>query len=247
MSSMKRCLLGALLSWPLAVVLVSTPVWTQDRNKGVIEGRVTNEMGKPIANAKVHADLVGVRPQATLYRFEETDGNGHFSIDQLDWGEYVVGAMKKEDGYAYQLNRLYMTGPPPHATLTPQQPTANLEIQFTAKAALLVGRLTDATTGAPLQATFKLSRKPDSPTENYLTGQPSDYRVLLPPDVDTYIEVSAWRGKRFQEEPAAPWPGPKHESRHCTRTGDLVPATKNAVKMRDTAWCRIRRFLRVRV
>ena len=116
---------------------------------------------------------------------------GHFSIDQLDWGEYVVGARKDEDGYPYQLNRLYVTGPLPRVTLSPQEPVAKVQIQFAWKAALLAGRVTDAATGTPLQASFKLSRKPDSPNENYLTGQFADYKVLLPPDTQIYIEVSA--------------------------------------------------------
>jgi hypothetical protein len=188
---MKKCLLNMLWSWPIAVVFITGVTWAQDRDKGTIDGTVTNELGKPVFKAKVHAELITKRPESTLYRFEETDENGHFSIDQLAWGEYVVGAMKKEDGYPYQLNRLYVTGSMPRVTLTAQDPVATVQIQFAWKAALLRGRVTDATTGAPLQASFKLSRFPDSPSQNYLTGQFADYKVLLPPDTPIYIEVSA--------------------------------------------------------
>jgi hypothetical protein len=188
---MRKCRLALLWGWPWVLVLISTPTWAQDRDKGVIEGTVTNEMGKPVFKAKVHADLIGAHPQSTLYRFEETDENGHFSIDQLGWGEYVVGAMKKEDRYPYQLNKLYVTSALPHVTLTPHEPVAKVQIQFAWKAALLAGRVTDATTGAPLQTTFTLSRQPDSSSETYSTGQFADYKVLLPPDTAIYIEVSA--------------------------------------------------------
>jgi hypothetical protein len=177
----------SLRCWLLLIALVAVPTGAQ--GKGRIEGTVTNELGKPVSKAKVHAAPMSSRPQASIFRFEETDENGHFSIDQLDWGEYVLGAMKTEDGYPFQLNKLYINTPLPRVTLTPQEPVGRVQIQFAWKAALLTGRVTDATTGTPLQTTFKLSRKPDSMTENYLTSASEDYSVLLPPDTLIYISV----------------------------------------------------------
>jgi hypothetical protein len=187
--------LGTSLRYGLLIAIVAaagTASWAQDRAKGTIEGTVVNELGKPVSKAKVHAELIHSRPQSSVYRFEETDENGQFFIDQLDWGEYIVGAMKKEEGYPYQLNRLYVTDAPPHVTLKPQEPIARVQIQFTWKAAVLTGHVTCRDTRAPFQATFRLSRKPNSTiAESYQTAQFDNHRILIPPGTPIFLEVSA--------------------------------------------------------
>jgi hypothetical protein len=39
------------------------------------------------------------RPNGQAIRYVETDESGFFLIDRLDFGDYYVGAMKKEEGY----------------------------------------------------------------------------------------------------------------------------------------------------
>lgn len=58
---------------------------------------VLDDNGNPLPGAKVHAELKG--GMAKKIRFVESDRNGFFVIDRLEFGTYYVAAMKEEDGY----------------------------------------------------------------------------------------------------------------------------------------------------
>ena len=59
---------------------------------------VRDDVGNPLPGAKVHAELKGIA-MAKAIRFVESDENGFFVIDRLEFGTYYVEAMKEEDGY----------------------------------------------------------------------------------------------------------------------------------------------------
>src|SRR2546430_16063216 len=92
MDSLRRLWLP-LLAVSLLIPAQGTEVW-----EGVIQGVVLGEGRQPVRGAKVHAELTGV-PMSTLIRYVETDENGFFLIDQLEFGKYYVAAKNEEEGY----------------------------------------------------------------------------------------------------------------------------------------------------
>lgn len=74
--------------------------------------------------------------------------------------------------------------------ITPTNPIAERQIQLGPKAGMLAGSVTNAVTGAPVNAAFKLSRA-SQPGKFISTSARPKYRVLLPSDADVLVEVSA--------------------------------------------------------
>lgn len=82
-----RALFGVFVFFLAAIALA--------HGQAVIQGLVVNEDGIPIAEAKVNAEPLDGRPRSTLVRYVETDTQGRFRIDRLEWGKYMVTAKKK--------------------------------------------------------------------------------------------------------------------------------------------------------
>lgn len=78
---------------PLLAISFLTPAQGTGVGEGLIQGVVLGEGGRPVGGAKVHAELIGV-PMAKKIRYVETDENGFFLIDQLEFGTYCVSAKK---------------------------------------------------------------------------------------------------------------------------------------------------------
>jgi hypothetical protein len=76
------------------------------------------------------------------------------------------------------------------ATISQSSPTTEVQIKFGPKAGILTGLVTNAETGAPLGAVFKLTQA-GNPKVWFSAGEPPSYRVLLPPSTRVLIEVSA--------------------------------------------------------
>ncbi|MFI5176280.1 MAG: carboxypeptidase regulatory-like domain-containing protein [Terriglobia bacterium] len=176
-------LLAILLSTGLTVASLAA-----EQGQGLIRGTVVDEQGIPLAGAKVNAQVINNLMQHTLIRYVETDVSGHFLIDRLEWGMYNLYAMKEASGYPNTRNHFYDNGKHTSATLTPRHPVAEVRIEVGPKAGTLVGFVSDAITGAPLNATLKLGRAAD-PHNWVSTSLPPHYRVLVPPSVDIQLEV----------------------------------------------------------
>ena len=86
----------ALLISSLTVLLFApgTPAQTG----GSIIGTVQDEAGKLVSDAKVRADPMD-RPGGSAVRDVQTDADGQFRIDHLDWGKYKLFAKKEESAY----------------------------------------------------------------------------------------------------------------------------------------------------
>jgi hypothetical protein len=74
---------------PLLAISFLTPARGTEVGEGVIQGVVLGEGGRPVGGAKVHAELKGVAMH-TAIRYVETDENGFFVIDRLEFGTYYV-------------------------------------------------------------------------------------------------------------------------------------------------------------
>jgi hypothetical protein len=160
------------------------------QDSGTISGTVLGENRAPLVKAQVNANPVDNRPTGSLVRYVETDSNGHFLIDRLPWGKYRVFARKEDAGYPDLQWSFYSNDEFPIVAVMPSTPVGELRIQLGPKAGILTGSVTDAITGAPVNAGFKLIRSGDLKKE-ISTSLPSGYRVLLPPSTDVLLEVSA--------------------------------------------------------
>jgi uncharacterized protein DUF6843 len=172
-------------------LLFALGVGAQDQGTGLIRGTAVDENGSAMQGAMVNvrsaaAGLI----QHTLIRYVTTDAAGHFSIDRLDWGKYEVFAKKEDSAYPNTYFSFYDSGGIPEATITPTSPTADVHIRLGPKAGVLTGSVTNAETGAPVNAGFKLIRAA-SPDNWFSTSQAPNYRVLLPSSTDVFLEVSA--------------------------------------------------------
>ncbi len=115
---------------------------------------------------------------------------GHFEIDGLVWGKYKVFAKKEDAGYPDVRWSIYSANIFPTIEVTATAPLAKIRIKLGPRAGVLAGSLTNALTGAPVNAGFKLIRA-DSPNDWISTAVAPDYRVLLPSGTNVLLEVSA--------------------------------------------------------
>src|SRR5258708_19715962 len=83
---------------PLLAISFLTPAQATEVGEGVIQGVVLGEGARPVRGAKVHAELKGV-PMAKKIRYVETDTNGFFLIDQLQFRTYYFSAENQEEEY----------------------------------------------------------------------------------------------------------------------------------------------------
>jgi len=173
----------------ICLVLASS-VCAQEQRAGSIRGTVVDEEGVPVPEAKVNAEIADGRARHTAVRYVETDSNGHFVVDNLPWGTYKVVAMKEDAGYPNTAFAFYGNDVLQTSTLTPTRPVGELTIHLGPKAGVLKGAVVSTLDGAPLNASFRLTRAA-SPDKWLSTSVESNYRVLLPASTDILLEVSA--------------------------------------------------------
>jgi hypothetical protein len=150
----------ALLISSLTVLLFAPNIAAQ--TGGSIIGTVQDEAGNPVSGAKVRADPMDRPSGGSAVRDVQTDADGHFRIDHLDWGKYKLFAKKEESAYPDTYWSFYSGDALLVATLSPLAPVADIRIPLGPKAGILKGIVRNSITGAPLSAGFKLSRVDDS-------------------------------------------------------------------------------------
>lgn len=181
-----RTAIPTLLS--VALALVGSAAIAQP--KGAISGTVVDQTGAPISRAMVRIDPADGRPRVDLVRYVDTNREGEFLMDRLDWGKYRVFAMKESAGFPNMVWSFYSNNVFPRVSISPKVPLAQIRLRLGAKAAILTGVVADATTGKPLNPGFKLIRA-ESPEEWLSVTQLAHYRVLIPSSTKVIFEVSA--------------------------------------------------------
>lgn len=155
---------------------------------GVIRGVVVNEIGQYIVGAKVNANLMDHRPRALPIRFVETDNDGRFTIDRLEWGSYRIYAMKEAERYPDSSSAIYSNGLRVTANLSAQAPSANVVVVIGPKAGELTGSISDVLTGKPVHAGIRIWR---SKGDFFSTSTPPEYHILIPASTEVGLEVRA--------------------------------------------------------
>ncbi len=174
---------------PLLAISFLTPAQGKEVGEGVIQGVVLGEGGQPVRGAKVHAELNAIA-MAKKIRYVETDENGFFLIDRLDFGKYYVGAMKEEEGYGNSDSSFFNDNPLPMAQITAQHRSADVVVNLGPKAGILTGTISDALTGKPILAGFDLAQVKDR-TRWMGTSASPNFRVLIPSSKEIEVKVSA--------------------------------------------------------
>jgi hypothetical protein len=158
---------------------------------GVIRGTVINEQAQPVSKAKVSADLIGGRVHATAVRYVETNADGNFMLDRLEWGAYRIYAMKEEENYPNTSWSFYSISLAPTVTLSSHAPSATVSLQIGPKAGTLrIRSLTDAVTGKSILDLAGVSLKRTGVPSTFIGVSPSDH-ILVPSVTDVTVEIQA--------------------------------------------------------
>lgn len=180
------------MRWQVAILVLLSAAFVfcvaDEQNTGLIDGTVVNEEGNPVKGATVTAfptdrGFAGKLPHA------DTDETGHFAIHGLWWGEYAVSGMNEDEDYP-DVSGAFYSGQSHPLRLTAQHPAATVTIRLGPKAGVLLGTVTDAATGAPLNPVveFRWVSHPNY----FLRGTglvKAKYRVLVPSDTDVTMKV----------------------------------------------------------
>jgi len=158
---------------------------------GSIEGTVTDEEGMVISSATVYAMHIG-RPTAAKIPTAETDVEGHYIFKRLSYGRYALAPAKPADGYPVPFhvpNCEHIKHP--EIELSDENHIARLDLRFGKKAGVLVGTVTDADNGNPVDANVEFRCLTDP--SQFVSGSGltnARFRVLVPSDTPVSMTVS---------------------------------------------------------
>ena len=181
---------------------------------GAVQGRVVDEKGEALANAKVFI-YPGEGPASGLRPAVQSDSEGAFLFDRLKPGRYTVGAEKPEDGYPDLEDSLYnpnpLSWPFPIVSVVEGEMTKPVTIRLGPKAGRFIGRVVDDVTGEPVRDASVTFRHAENPEDYYMgTGLkgPGLLNVLVPTKKRFVMAINetgyllCWVGEKgCQEQP----------------------------------------------
>jgi hypothetical protein len=185
---------------PLAILLFATSLaYGQPATMGSICGTVENENGAPASLVRIVAIYQG--SHTGLYPSGKTDSTGHYCIDNVDFGNYVMSADDPKKGYPEMGPIFYSSQRPnPEVHIAIENLKGHADWRIPYKAGFLEVVLTDARTGKPIIPMFFSLALQSNPKDGFMRGSSvSTAAFLVPPNENIYFTVNA-RGYRE-------WPG----------------------------------------
>jgi len=168
---------------------------------GVISARVFDQNGSPVAGAVVEMEPSDGRVVAGAVPECLTDESGACSCDKMQFGKYRATAMKTADRYPDQTFGLYGHDKKPLVVeITPETPVATASITLGPKAASIALKVVEDGTGLPVKSPSVTLRLAESPNVFLSVGSNLNSNILVPPDEDILVEVSAEGHKSWQLE-----------------------------------------------
>lgn len=159
---------------------------------GVIEGTVKDGSGVPVVSATVYAQRQGVYVLRAIVPHSSTNAQGRYSL-QLPFGEYSLAVGKPEEGYPDALYATFYYGfkKRPKVVLSARNNKATVNLRLGKKAGVLVGTVTDASTGKPFNANVEFRWISDPTIAVSGSGLANaQFRILIPSDTPLTMVVS---------------------------------------------------------
>ncbi len=196
--------LAALAS--LGVVATSSA----EQQYGSLSGTVLDRQGSVVAHAKVTADYVCMTLCVKTKALDrtESDDQGRYQFERLEYGRYSVSAEKPEENYPPLYYAFYSPEKQPEVDLSETNKEVTLDLVLSIKAGVLVGTVAEAETGTPMDGNVDFRSTTDS--RRYISASGwtnAKFRVLVPSDMPVLMKVSK----------------PGYEDWYYTRNGVIVP------------------------
>jgi len=178
--------------------------------QGVITVNVVNENDAPLIEVTVWMLPLDGKARASLVPQCSTDWTGTCSYAHLPVGKYLITAMKETDGYSngeaplFNRNRTHVV-----AEILPDRLNVHVSYKAGPKAAEIVVDVVDAVTGVRIKNPAIVLRSPTDPKIWMSTAADANSRILIPPDQDVLVEVSAEGYKPWHMETQ---PGETHSN-----------------------------------
>jgi len=205
-------MISTLIAVALLAQQVSTPVAVKTR----VEGRVINSLnGEAVRKATV---VLRARDEERgLSYADETDGNGHFSIGDVEPGEYAIFGERP----GFSLQSTGATGaPPPNIKVEAGQQIKDAVIRLT-PLGVITGRVLDEdgdpVRGASVSAlryAYSAGKKELRNVENVQAGENGDFRIFGLGAGTFYLKATHYgSGSEWPPQPASSYyPGTSDES-----------------------------------
>ena len=180
---MKYCLLVSLL----LVGLIAHS--QQNDTHGEIAGNVIDQAGNAVSGATVEAVPQALGFDGITPRSVKTDKYGRFEFrGGFAFGAYRLYSYKLADSYPDPSDKFYADTlhEAPTVKLATDKPTAVITLTLGQKAGVVVGKVNDAQTGAPLKATLVFM---DADGNHHSVLTDGEYRALLPAGKDLTMMV----------------------------------------------------------
>ncbi len=163
--------------------------------EGSVSGIVVNDKGAAIPQARVEFMRVSGGFQKEIVKFVTSDEDGKFVIEHLAWGKYHLLAKKENDFYPDETFAFYgyderQTPRLVVVRLDGASPTAQVTITVK-RAAAIKGSINDYVTAKSISGARFTLRRVKNPNLWLSTNADGQFRVLVPPDVEFTLEVSA--------------------------------------------------------
>ena len=169
-------------------------------SKGTIYGVVIGQDGRPAKKIGLTAFPLGVALGAVLPHTKTNDA-GEYRFENIPWwGKYTVYAEDIEAGYSSFSTGTAGYSQPPEVEITPERPEAEVRLYLPPQAGFLKVKLTNQTTGDAIAAMLVELRRTDK--QKSLVFSMSCYStrvVLIPPDEDLLLHISAGGFREWQE------------------------------------------------
>jgi hypothetical protein len=181
--------------------------------QGVITVNVVNERSAPLIGATVWMLPMGGGMRASAVPDCLTDWSGTCSRDHLPVGKYLITAMKEAGGYPNGEAPLFNRGRT-HVVADVLPDKLNVFVSYIAgpKAAAITVDAVDSVTGVPIKNPTIVLRSPADPKIWMSAGPNANSKILIPPDQDVIVEVSApgYKPWRMEPQPGATRPNALH-------------------------------------
>ena len=167
---------------------------------GTIYGVVIGQDGRPAKGIGLTAFPLGVALGAMLPHTKTNDA-GEYRFENIPWwGRYTVYADDEQAGYSSFSTGAAGDSQPPEVKITPEHPEAEFRVYLPPQAGFLKIELTNQKTGDAISAMRVELRRIDKRNSLVFTMSCySTHALLIPPDQDLLLHVSAVGFREWQE------------------------------------------------